>query len=96
MKTIRLKEIIRTLDKYSPYPSSFSFVMTSNKKKLFDNKVKESKEYIEFVIGGSAFWALQKYKTKIYAIDSCQFWIKLMCHYSIVRHIKKEDCIYII
>ena len=66
----RLNRIKREIDKFSPYPLFYSFVMSELEKELFDKKVKQSKVYLEFGMGGSTFRVLEKSKAKIYSIDS--------------------------
>jgi len=82
---LKLKEMLIKLDKYSPVPFLFPFVMTNSEKALFDKTIKHSRVYLEFGMGGSTFRTLQKSKAKIYSIDSSTDWINFMHGYWIIK-----------
>ena len=48
-----IKKLIRTLDRYSPYPLFFKFRMSIDEKKTFNKYIKNSKHYLEFGSGGA-------------------------------------------
>jgi hypothetical protein len=81
----RVFDILKFLDLFSPRPCLYSFVMTDSEKKLFDEKIKESKVYLEFGIGGSTIRALQKSKAIIYSVDSSLNWINYIRNYLIIK-----------
>ena len=85
-----LQNTLEKVDRYSPWPSRYSFVMSDKEKKLFDNTVKPSKAYLEFGTGGSTFRVLQKSDAKIYSIDSSHQWIRCMREYWFIRRMEKK------
>lgn len=82
--------ISKALDKFSPYPLFFPFIMSKKEKSIFDKAVKESRHYIEFGLGGSTIRALQKSKTIIYTVESSADWIKYMRAYLFVSFFEKK------
>ncbi len=86
----RLEKVIRTLDKFSPYPLFYPFVMSDAEKMLFDKTIKRSHHYLEFGLGGSTLRALQKSKAKIYTVESSPEWIKEMRKYLIIRYFENK------
>lgn len=66
----KVKNIIRGLDKLSPYPLFYPFVMSRDEKIVFDEAVSKSRHYLEFGLGGSTLRAIQKSKAKIYSVES--------------------------
>jgi len=81
----RVKNAIRRLDKLSPYPVLYPFVMSKDEKVIFDEAIKESQHFLEFGMGGSSLRALQKSKAKIYTVESSTDWINQMRKYFIVK-----------
>jgi hypothetical protein len=64
--------------------------MSPEEKALFDKRVKNSRYYLEFGMGGSTFRVLQKSEAKVYAIDSSTEWISLMREYRQIRNMEKK------
>lgn len=82
----RLKNIIRCIDRTSPYPLFYPFVMSRDEKSFFDETVRNSSHYLEFGLGGSTLRAIQKSKAKIYTVESSSEWINQMRKYLILRY----------
>ncbi len=83
-------KVLRELDKYSPKPLLYSFIMTKDERALFDKVIKNSKVYLEFGMGGSTFRALQKSRAQIYSVDSNPEWIKKMQEYYLIRRMERK------
>ena len=86
----KVKKMINEMDKNLPRAFFHSFIMSNKEKKLFDNRIKDSKVYLEFGTGGSTFRVLQKSNAIVYSIDSSADWIDLMREY---RQIRKAESI---
>ena len=84
----KFKKGLTEIDKFLPKAMFYSFIMSRKEKKLFDKRIKNSKVYLEFGMGGSTFRVLQKSNAKIYSIDSSLDWISFMREY---RQIKKAE-----
>jgi hypothetical protein len=84
--TRSVKHAIKAIDKLSPYPLFYPFEMSDNEKSIFDEAIKESKNYLEFGIGGSTVRALQKSNTNIYAVESSSDWIDYMRKYIVIQY----------
>ncbi len=85
-----LKNIIRKLDIYSPYPVGYRFIMSKNERGIFDGIINKSRNYLEFGLGGSTIRALQKSKANIYTVDSSLEWIAYMRQYLIFRYFENK------
>lgn len=81
----KVKTVIEKLDRYSPYPLFYPFLMSNDEKAFFDSVIKNSQVYLEFGLGGSSLRAIQKSKAKIYTVESSPDWIKYLRKYTIVR-----------
>jgi hypothetical protein len=86
----KVKSIIRDLDKLSPYPLLYPFIMSDDEKIVFDEAINKSHHYLEFGMGGSTLRAIQKSKTKIYVVESSPEWIKQMMKYFILRYFENK------
>ena len=73
-----IKNKIKKIDRYSPYPIFYEFIMSYNERDFFDKNVKEAKKYLEFGLGGSTIRALQKSRCEVLTIESSSEWIKVM------------------
>ena len=82
------KNILIKLDKYSPKPLLYSFVMSKDEIELFDREIKNSRAILEFGMGGSTIRALQKSKAKICSIDSSLDWIREMREYFPIKYME--------
>ena len=80
MKEIKkkAKDLIKILDRYSPYPLLFTFRMSTDEQKIFNKYIKNSKHYLEFGSGGSTLHTLLNSKTKIHSVESSIDWINYM------------------
>ncbi len=86
----KIQNIFKSLDRYSPKPFLYAFRMTKNEIELFDRKIKNSKAYLEYGMGGSLLRTIQKSKAKIYSVDSNVNWIYLMRKYRIVKNLENK------
>jgi hypothetical protein len=86
----KVKSIIRDLDKFSPYPLFYPFIMSHDEKIVFDEAINESRHYLEFGLGGSTLRAIQKSKAQIYAVESSPEWIKKMRKYLVLRYFENK------
>ena len=84
------RSAIRRLDKLSPYPLFYPFVMSKNEKIIFDRAIKKSRYYLEFGLGGSTLRAIQKSKAKIYSVESSAEWMACMREYIIIRYFENK------
>jgi len=87
---VKIKKAIIKIDKTLPRAMFYSFIMSPKEKALFDKKVKNSRYYLEFGMGGSTFRVLQKSDAKVYSIDSSTEWISLMQEYRQIRSMEKK------
>ena len=88
---LKLKRVLQQIEKHLPYPFLYDFVMTEKEKKLFDQHVRDAKQYLEFGMGGSTIRVMQKSKALVHSIDSSAKWIQLMEQYRIIRkNLKKR------
>ena len=85
-----VKNIVRKLDQYSPYPLFYKFVMSKNERVLFDKLINKSRNYLEFGLGGSTIRAIQKSNAKIYTVESSPEWIGYMRQYTILRFFENK------
>lgn len=85
-----MKNVLRRLDKFSPYPMFYPFIMSKDEQAIFDAAIKESHHYLEFGLGGSTFRALQKSKAKIYTVESSSDWINQMQQYFVIRYFENK------
>lgn len=86
----KVKSIIRNLDKLSPYPFFYPFIMSHDEKVIFDDAIKESHHYLEFGLGGSTLRAIQKSKAKIYSVESSPEWTSEMRKYFVLRYFENK------
>lgn len=86
----KIEHIKQKLDKYSPYPVLYSFIMSHDEQAVFDEYIKESRNYLEFGFGGSTLRAIQKSKANIYTVESSKDWINKMMEYFILRYSKDK------
>jgi hypothetical protein len=80
----------RKLDRFSPFPSRYPFVLSENEKTFFDRAVRVSRNYLEFGSGGSTLRALQKSKAKIYSVECDPCWLARMRRYLIFRFFEEK------
>ncbi len=80
-----IKRILKQTDKYHPWPLFYDFVMTRPERLLFDKTIQDSRQYLEFGMGGSTFRALQKSSAQIYSLDSSEAWMEIMREFLLIR-----------
>lgn len=85
-----VKTILNKLDKLSPYPLAYQFIMSDNEKVIFDKSIKKSRHYLEFGLGGSTLRAIQKSKAMIYTVESSPEWISYLRKYVLVRYFESK------
>lgn len=78
------------LDRLSPYPLFYPFVMTQKEKVVFDGAINKSHHYLEFGLGGSTLRAIQKSKAKIYTVESSLAWTRQMRKYLILKYMENK------
>lgn len=86
----KLRPFIMALDRYSPYPLFYTFIMTRQERELFDTYVKNAEHYLEFGSGGSTIRVLQKSNATIYSVESSLDWVKEMSRYVLVNYWNKK------
>ena len=86
MQLKKIGQFAQLLDRYSPYPLFYSFVMSEEEKMFFTKRIRESKNYLEFGLGGSSIRALQKSNAKVYSVESSSEWISKVRQYAFVRY----------
>lgn len=84
------KQIIRRLDKLSPYPLFYPFIMSRDEKIVFDEAIHNSRHFLEYGLGGSSLRAIQKSKAMIYTVESSPEWITQMRTYVILRYFENK------
>lgn len=82
----KLIEFVGKIDRYSPRPNFYSFVMSEKEILLFDKTIRNSKVYLEFGTGGSTLRTLLNSKAKIYSVDSDLNWIRSMQRYWLIKY----------
>lgn len=80
------KTILLKLDRWSPYPRYYPFIMSDNEKRVFDGAIKESRHYLEFGLGGSTLRAIQKSRAMIYTVESSPEWTNYMRTYAALKY----------
>lgn len=86
----KVKNIINRLDKLSPYPRLYPFIMSDDEKKAFDEVIRKSGHYLEFGLGGSSLRAIRKSKAKIYTVESSPEWIDQMRKYLVLSYAERK------
>lgn len=81
-----LKKAAGILDRLSPYPMLYSFVMSEEEKAIFDIKIRTSRNYLEFGLGGTTLRALKKSTAKVFVVESSSDWISKIRQYALVRY----------
>lgn len=81
-----LKRVIKAIDKLSPYPIYYPFIMSKAEIAIFDDAVRNSQNYLEFGLGGSSLRALLKSRAKVYTVESSRDWLNYMRKYLILRY----------
>lgn len=84
------KQAVRKLDKVSPYPVLYPFVMSESERQVFDEAIKRSKNYLEFGLGGSTLRAIQNSKAQITSVESSVEWTAQMREYFILRYAERS------
>ena len=82
----KVRPFIMAVDRYSPYPLFYTFVMTLKERELFDKFIEDAKCYLEFGAGGSTIRVLQRSKAKIHSVESSLEWIKEMSRYVTIKY----------
>ncbi len=77
--------LLTRLDKCSPRPVLYPFVMSDDEKKLFTESIRHSRGFLEFGLGGSTLRTLQKSKARIFSVESSDDWIEYMRGYRPIR-----------
>ena len=77
--------MIRRVDKVSPYPLFYPFRMSKNEKNIFDDAIAGSKYYLEFGLGGSTLRAIRKSEANIFCVESSTEWLNYMREYSVIK-----------
>lgn len=85
-----LKTAIKAIDRKSPYPLFYEFVMFDEEKTLFDSTVKQARNYLEFGLGGSTLRVLQKSRARIYSVESSPQWTDHMRRYFLLRFMENR------
>lgn len=67
---------------------NYDVVMTDNEKRLFVKIIKNSKNYLEFGIGGSTFSALENSKARVYSVESDKAWVKKTIKHPYIKWMK--------
>ena len=91
----KIKRIIIRIDKMLPRACYYTFIMSPKEKVLFDKRVKNSRFYLEFGMGGSTFRVLQKSQAIVYTIDSSTEWISLMREYRQISRMEKKGRLFL-
>lgn len=82
---VMANSMLRTLDRFSPCPLLYPFIMSENEKTTFDEAIKKSRHFLEFGMGGSTIRALQKSTAIIHTVESSPEWIEYMRKYLFLR-----------
>lgn len=80
-----LKRIKIYLNQKKSIPSSYPFVMYDEEKELFKRYISNSKNYLEFGLGGSTIFTLINSKEKITSVDTNIEWINFVEKYKIIK-----------
>jgi hypothetical protein len=86
----KLIGIVKKVDKYSPRPNFYSFVMSEKEILLFDKTITNSKVYLEFGTGGGTLRTLLNSSAKIYSVDSDLNCIRSMQRYWLIKYHKNR------
>jgi len=91
----QIKNVVKKLNQYSPWPLFYHFQMTKDERKIFGEQIKNSVVYLEFGMGGSTLFSLKNSSAKIYTVESSDKWIMYMRKYFFLRyHENKRLIIY--
>ena len=87
---VPLEKLLIKLDRFSPYPLLYPFIMSDSEKSIFNEIIKGSHYYLEFGLGGSTLRALQKSQATIYTVESNPEWIKYMRKYIYFKYFENK------
>lgn len=79
-----------SVDKKKDNPVRYSFVMHDDEKEFFTEIIKDSKNYLEFGMGGSTFHVIKNSEAKIYSIDSSKEWLGHMESFKLIKKNKES------
>jgi hypothetical protein len=82
--------MIRNVDRFSPYPLFYPFIMSKQEKVVFDDVISRSSHYLEFGLGGSSLRAIQRSKAQIYTVESSAEWVDKMNKYLLLRYMENK------
>lgn len=83
MKTVEMLWI--KFNQHLPTPIHYPFRMSAKEKLMFDENIKQCRNYLEFGLGGSTLRALQKTDAIVHVVESSISWIELMRGYPLIR-----------
>lgn len=87
MRTLlsKLQSAARELDRHSPTPRMYPWMMSKHERRLFDEMIRPARHYLEFGTGGSTLRALTVSDAQIYAVESSPEWLDTMRRYKAFR-----------
>ena len=80
-----LKKFLQRIDRYSPWPGLYDWMMSPGERSIFDATVRNCKNYLEFGAGGSTLRVLQKSKATVHSVESSDEWISHLRRYFMIR-----------
>lgn len=79
------QQIITYLNQKKYIPENYPFIMHEREKQLFKKYIVESKNYLEFGLGGSTIFTLLHSNANIVSVDTNKKWIRFMEGYRLIK-----------
>lgn len=81
----KYSDYLDNIDKNKDIPERYSFIMHDDEKDFFTKNIVDSKNYLEFGMGGSTFHVLKNSDATIYSIDSSKDWLAHMKSFKLIK-----------
>lgn len=82
----KYSDYLDNIDKNKDIPERYSFIMHDDEKDFFTKNIIDSKNYLEFGMGGSTFHVLKNSSANIYSIDSSKDWLAHMKSFKLIKN----------
>lgn len=83
------------IDKKREFPVRYSFIMHEVEKDFLTENIKNSKNYLEFGMGGSTFHVLKNSKAVVYSIDSSKDWLEHIKSFKFIQNSIQEGRLFL-
>lgn len=80
-----LRKLEIWIDQKRKIPKAYPFIMHDDEKALFQKYIGNSKNYLEFGLGGSTIFTLLNSDANVISVDTNREWINFMKDYRLIR-----------